>query len=366
MRSLSRGLSALVSVGLVGVTFACSSGAGGDPAVDAGPEEDAAPVCPAMPTPEPFVKGPHVLPLDGVLRVSHVQAKATHNSYHLMPKDPIPDWRYEHVPLGEQLATQGVRGVELDIHWDDECQRYRVFHIGLLDDGTTCTYLTDCLVALRAFSKENPGHHPVFVQIEPKFASSPATDAERLAALDREVLSVFDKAWIVRPDDVKGASPSVAAGLEARGWPTLGEARGRFVFYLNTGGAIRDAYTSGRKHLDGKVMFAEGTLGEPFVGVQVSNGPEDTKAIEAALAKNVIVRTRADSNPGTVRAGDTASREVALASGAHIVSTDFPAKVPGLDYALTIPDGTPSRCNPKTAPKECTPLAIEDPSKLRR
>jgi hypothetical protein len=122
MHALARGVSALFVFVIVGAASACSTPS---PAVevDAGSEADASPVCPAMPTPEPFVKGPHVLPLDGVLRVSHVQAKATHNSYHLMPKDPIPDWRYEHLPLGEQLAKQGVRGVELDIHWDDECQR---------------------------------------------------------------------------------------------------------------------------------------------------------------------------------------------------------------------------------------------------
>ena len=346
---------------------ACSSTTVDSPTPDAGADGDPGVVCPAMPKPEPFVKGRHVLPMDGTLRVNHVQAKATHNSYHQGPKSTLPEWQYSHLPLADQFETQGVRGVELDLHWDDECSRFVVFHIGALDDLTTCRYLTDCLVAMRSWSAGHPGHHPIFVQIEPKYASSPATDGPRIEALEREILSVFEKPWLVVPDELKGNSPSVAQGLAERGWPTLGDARGRFVFYLNDATAIRDAYTRGRKNLDGRLLFAEGNLDEPFVAIQVSNSPVgDADAIKKALAKNVLVRTRADSNPATAKTNETKDREAALASGAQIVSTDFPAPVSGIPYSVAIPEGTPSRCAPGVAPTGCTPLAIEDPQKLAR
>jgi len=77
------------------------------------------------------------------------------------------------------------------------------------------------------------------------------------------------------------------------------------------------------------------------------------------------VRPRADSSPATARANDTAGREAALATGAQLVSTDFPAPVTGLSYSVAIPGGTPSRCSPG-APQGCTPEAIEDPAKLAR
>ena len=333
---------------------------------DAGADDPPASSCPAMPAPRPFVRTSQALPLDDALRVNHLQAKATHNSYHLKPKVTIDEWDYEHVPLADQLETQGVRAVELDVQWDADCSRFRVFHIGILDERTTCVFFADCLEALRGWSGTHPGHHPIFVHIEPKFGSSDH-DAERLDALEREILAVLDKRWLIVPDELKGTSPSVAQGLAARGWPTLGEARGRFVFYLNDSSGIRDVYTHQRKDLDGRLLFAEGAIDEPYVAIQISNDPvTDHDAIASALRKNLIVRTRADSSPSTAKAGDVTGRDAALASGAQIISTDFPAPVAGIPYFVTIPGGTPSRCAPGVAHASCTSLAIEDPAHLAR
>jgi len=57
---------------------------------------------------------------------------------------------------------------------------------------------------------------------------------------------------------------------------------------------------------------------------------------------------------------------IALASGAQIVGTDFPVPTEGVAYAVTIPEGTPSRCAPGATPAACTPRDIEDPTKLAR
>ncbi len=365
---LSPALAALALAGALAALAACSTStpAGADGGPDADVASDAAAACGEKPKPTPFVKSTASYPRDGALRMNHLQAKATHNSYHLQPTSDLVDWAYSHAPLAEQLDKQGVRGVELDLHWDDECQRYEVFHIGLLDDRTTCRVFTDCLLALRGWSQAHPGHHPLFVHLEPKFASSAVDDA-RIAALEAEILSVFERPWLVTPDDVRGASPTLAAGIAARGWPTLGEARGRVLFYLNDTGGFRDSYTRGRKNLDGRLVFAEAGFDDPFAAVMILNDPvSDAANIKKALAAGYIVRTRADSSPATARANDGAGREAALATGAQLVSTDFPAPVAGLSYSVAIPGGTPSRCSPVTAPEGCTAEAIEDPTKLAR
>ncbi|HQY60599.1 MAG TPA: Ca2+-dependent phosphoinositide-specific phospholipase C [Polyangiaceae bacterium] len=371
----ARALAALVSlVSLVslatlvgGASSACSTSApaGGDAGLTATDAGDAGGACGEKPKPLAFVKSTASYPLDATLRMNHLQAKATHNSYHVQPTSDLVDWAYSHAPLAEQLDKQGVRSFELDLHWDDECQRYEVFHIGLLDDRTTCRVFTDCLLALRGWSSAHPGHHPVFIHLEPKFASSAANDA-RIAAMEGEILSVFERPWLVTPDDVRGASPTLAAGVAARGWPTLGEARGRFLFYLNDTGGFRDSYTRGKKNLDGRLVFAESSFDDPFAALMILNDPIASAAdIKKALAAGYIVRTRADSSPATARANNTAQREAALASGAQLVSTDFPAPVAGLSYSVVIPGGTPSRCSPG-APPGCTPEAIEDPAKLAK
>lgn len=302
-------------------------------------------------------------PMDDVLRVNHLQAEGTHNSYHVAPDDPIDPWAYTHAPLGEQLQSQGVRAVELDIWLDRSCERYEVFHAAVADEETTCWLMTDCLEALRAWSDANPGHHPIFVQIEPKDVYRESTAELQIEAMEREILSVWPRELIVTPDEVRGDRASVAEAIERDGWPTLGEVRGHALFFMNRGDTLRDDYTRDRTSLEGRVMFAEAAIGEPVASVMVINSPQTSAdAIRGAVEAGYLVRTRADADGEEARAEDRTRLEAALASGAHIVSTDFPAPVEGTSYFVEIPDGTPSRCNPLVAPDECTPEAIEDPS----
>jgi Phosphoinositide phospholipase C, Ca2+-dependent len=361
-----RGDLALAIAALAVGVASCGSSGAPNVSADAGDDVPAA-NCPAKPTPRAFVKGGGVYAKDAELRVNHLQAKGTHNSYHLRPKNPVSEWDYEHVPLDQQLESQGVRGVELDLQWDPDCERFRVFHVGILDEKTTCAFFTDCLVTLRGWSEAHPGHQPIFVHLEAKNGFTSTALEARLASMEAEILTVFDRRWLLTPDDVKGSSPSLAEAVRTRGWPTLGEARGRFVFYLDDTGSVREVYTHGERDLDGRLVFADGNATEPFVALRILNDPESRRAeIADALAKNQIVRTRADSNPADAKAGSTAQRTAALASGAQIISTDFPAPVAGVPYSFAIEDGTPSRCASGVAPASCTARDIEDPSKLAR
>src|SRR5688572_23467590 len=126
---------------------------------------------PQTPAPLPMEEPPvptFDYPLDDVLRLNHIQTKGTHNSYHIQPDNQIPEWAYTHAPLDVQLGEQGVRKVELDIHYNNDTGAFEVYHVPLLDEKTTCRLLTDCLKVMKAWSDAHPAHHTIFIQIEPK------------------------------------------------------------------------------------------------------------------------------------------------------------------------------------------------------
>lgn len=330
-----------------------------DAAVDTGEE---APVCPpplgvGKPRTTPATKGP----LDDVLRVNHLQVEATHNSYHVQPaKGGAADWLYTHAPLAEQLTSQGVRGVELDTHWNEACGRYEVYHLPIFDEGTTCRVFTDCLAALRAWSDAHPSAPPLFVHLEPKDGWETDTGEARAVALEAEILSVFPRELVITPAEVKGTAKTLREAITTAGWPTLGATRGRVLFYLDRSDGYRDAYTHGRKDLEGRLLFADADETDPFAAVLVRNDALGGKAaIQALVGKGFLVRTFADKSVTAGWAGDRSQLDAALASGAQIVSTDFPGKDPRTPYFVEMPGGSPSRCNPVTAPTGCTSAALE-------
>jgi hypothetical protein len=78
------------------------------------------------------------------------------------------------------------------------------------------------------------------------------------------------------------------------------------------------------------------------------------------LAAGYIVRTRADDSGVEARANDPSRANAALASGAQLVSTDYPVPAPS-GYVVSAP-GRPARCNPVNAPPDlpCTPQDVEN------
>ncbi len=348
------------------------SGTTADARADVVIPDDDAPACPPkLGTAKARVAArPAKGPLDDTMRMNQLQLKATHNSYHLQPDSSLVDWSYSHAPLDQQLESQGVRGVELDVHWDEACNRYRVFHIAILDPRSTCDAFTDCLQILRTWSDAHQGHHPIFVHIEPKDGYEPDVGEARFQALESEILSVWPRESIVTPDEVKGTATSLAAAVATpggdHGWPTLGAARGRFVFYMDRSDEMRDAYTHGRKDLVGRLLFTDADATDPFAAMRILNDPVGSKDdIEASVKKGVIVRTFAEKSIESAKAADRTQPDLALAGAAQIISTDFPAKVASTSYFLELTGGTPSRCDALVAPTECTPDAVESEGRLK-
>ena len=90
-------------------------------------------------------------PLPDGLRVHQLQAMGTHNSYHVSSGASVIELDYTHKPLAEQLDN-GARQFELDINFKTPDDPIEVYHLELLDPGTTCMLLTECLQALRGWS----------------------------------------------------------------------------------------------------------------------------------------------------------------------------------------------------------------------
>jgi Phosphoinositide phospholipase C, Ca2+-dependent len=294
---------------------------------------------------------PTPYPLDDLLTFADLQAKGTHNSYHIATST-LEAWDYTHAPLGEQLGDQGVRQFELDVSFDEQLGQHRVFHVLTIDEGTTCDTFVQCAQDLETWSAAHPGHHPLFILVETKDPWFDATGRENLDALDAELLQAWPRDRLITPGEVD----------LSEGWPTLGELRGRALFVLHDGGERRAAYV---ETLADRPMFpdAQGDPDLPYAAVHTMNDPYDPRIAEV-VAGGHLVRTRADVDTEQARTGDPSMRDQALASGAHFVSTDYPAPVEGLDYVVEIPGGSPSRCNPLRAPPECTAEAIESPERL--
>jgi hypothetical protein len=86
--------------------------------------------------------------------------------------------------------------------------------------------------------------------------------------------------------------------------------------------------------------------------------------IQKQVSANYYVRTRADETLSTVRNCATLQRDMALRSGAQVVSTDFPAlgmseRYGGCKYVVEIGDGKVARCNPINGRKGCVDADLE-------
>jgi hypothetical protein len=307
-------------------------------------------------------------PLDDVLRLNHLQMKGTHNSYHLEPESPLADeWRYSHATITDQLEKQGVRGFELDVHWNEQAEAFSVHHLTGIDEKTTCAWFHDCLLELRRWSDAHPGHHPLVVLVEPKDDVDAAPNLIRghLDDLDAALLSVWPRERLLVPDDVKGTHANVAAGLKASGWPSLGALRGRAVFVFHDSerepGRHHYEYTHGLKDLDGRAMFVTSEPGDPYAATVVEDDPGSDK-VRLAAAAGFLVRTTGTDGFDASGERTRTRQDAALAGDAHVLTTDYPVEGMTPGYWMDL-GGTPSRCH-RLAPAGCTAEAVEAPDRL--
>lgn len=349
------------------------------------------------------------------LRMNEIQVIGTHNSYHrelskpehaafdaIFGGAPIYDalLAYSHASLPNQLRRQGVRGLELDLFPDPAGGLYanpllrqrlaagpltdpewfrpgiKVLHTEDLDYNTTCIRLGACLSLIRDWSRANRRHVPLLILLELKATDPiaaalggvpvPPWDGAALDTLDAEIRSVFRRSELITPDDVRRRGLTLERSVLQRGWPSLRSARGRVMFLMdNDPGVVSAAYTAGRPSLQGRVLFTNSRPGRPDAAFVKRNEPTaaNLQQIRGLVRAGYVVRTRSDEPLATVLTGDKTRLRAALASGAQLVSTDFPEVGMSArydrNYVVALPEGGPARCNPVIRPPGCRSRRLE-------
>ncbi|MEO7170112.1 MAG: phosphatidylinositol-specific phospholipase C1-like protein [Sphingomonas sp.] len=329
------------------------------------------------------------------LRSNDISVVGTHNSYKLaMPAETMAKVRaaspaiadmldYAHRPLTEQLDA-GARQIEIDVNYDPKGGHYakgssdptlarpgfKVLHIPGIDNSSSCVLLTECLRLILRWSDRHPGHVPIMLMFNAKDEKNAwrggidalPFDAAAWDALDAEIRSVMPAKKLIVPDDVQGSHPTLRDAVRAGNWPTLEKARGRFLFALDEGPEKVAGYRGARRSLEGRVFFINTDEDSPAAAYLTLNDPiAEGARIRRDVAAGYIVRTRADADTKEARANDTKRREVALASGAQYVSTDYlwpDARFPG-GYQVRLPDGVVARCNPVRRGADCPSAELD-------
>jgi Phosphoinositide phospholipase C, Ca2+-dependent len=346
---------------------------------------------------------------ENTIRMNQIQVIGSHNSYHagIAPSESrlfqeknlklYQAFEYRHRPLDQQLNA-GIRQIELDIYADSTGGHYahpagptavaaaglpadpafdpqgimnkpgfKVMHVQDLDYRSTCQPLIACLEVVRTWSKAHPRHVPIYVLLESKQTDLPpqyhAIPTEKFTsstfdALDAEIRSVFSPGEMITPDQVRGKHKTLEEAVLQNQWPTLAKARGKVVFLMDQR-SVGTVYLDGHDSLRGRVIFTNAVPGQPDCAFTEQNdGTKET--IADLVRRGYLVRTRTDADTKEARTGETLRRDAALASGAQLLSTDYPASEPSAwtNYSVSLPNGAVARCNPANAPTECSDGAL--------
>jgi hypothetical protein len=224
---------------------------------------------------------------------------------------------------------------------------------------------------VRDWSHAHPQHIPIFILIETKQGSpkglkltepEPFT-AATFDALDAEIRSVFPASDMILPDDVRDSYATLNQAVLAGNWPSLASARGKVIFLMDQR-PVGPVYLAGHPSLRGRVIFTNAEPGEPDAAfIERNDGP--AADITALVKKGYLIRTRTDGDTKEARIDDTAKRDAMIASGAQILSTDYPSNEPARwegHFTVALPGHAVARCNPINAMAAC-PFPIKDNSK---
>jgi hypothetical protein len=229
-----------------------------------------------------------------------------------------------------------------------------------MDQESICPTLAGCLQDMAAWSALHPEHVPVFVMLEcvavdvPNFLGFDITDpaqweVRHVEELERLVQATFSAEQLITPDRVRGNAASLREAVTTVGWPTIDELRGKFMFVITVDDHVVAKHLARHPGLRGTVLFADcGDQSPDGVFCVINDPTADGKRIGEVAARGVVIRTRADENVVEPLSGSTERQKQAIASGACIVSTDFPAADPNMEsgYMTCMPGGGTARIHP--------------------
>lgn len=249
----------------------------------------------------------------------------------------------------------------------------KVLHVADFDVNANCHTLVDCLTQVKAWSKANEGHTLIPIMLEFKItdpavvaiggAVGEAWNTTNLDAVDREIRSVFKESEMITPDDVRKKGLTLEQSVLKYGWPSHKDAKNKVMFLMDNdpaAGLIRNPYrANGHESLENRVIFTNSVPGEADGAFLKRNDPkgDNLKLIQDLVKQGYFVRTRSDEPIQTVLQNSFVMHDAAFASGAQLISTDFPSV--GMSarynssYVARFDGGATVRCNTLIGGKKC-------------
>lgn len=289
------------------------------------------------------------LPLNAIAQV------ACHNCY-----------EHQYNPSGAAYADalDAVKTVELDFwdqrdaftggsarHWFVRHNPGTLFQSGndnnCTGDGDGSNDLAACLLDVRRWSNAHPDHFPIIVILDKKQGWSKTSSQRTPADLDAVVKELLGASLYTPRDlyawlDNRGVAGTLREKVQAGGWPTANELRGRILLLVNNGDDGLDQYLSERG-LDAAI-FVQPQIDK---SEEVTHGPDglspgnvqyvvnyNMSASSRALATDV----RAAGFLGRVFGDDGESLLTQAARGTHLAAYyDFRGNGDGAYRILPLP-----------------------------
>jgi len=350
------------------------------------------------PTVEVKISSQRVPKSDAFLRMNQIQLIGTHNSYHIAPHPVVlrvirrfkpSEARYiayTHPSLSDQLTRLNLRHFEIDIFNDKQggafayprgarlvkIRNWRAAHPEFDSDAMATpgfkvleypdfdfrSNTPTVKAALRewsSWSRQHSLHLPIMILIETEksAAGKPSNemstfDTSDFEELEKEILQVLDPDQIITPDEVRGSYETLNQAIRKKGWPLMGDCRGRFLFALDNPGEERVNYLKLHPQLRGALLFVSSPANEPESAFLKMNDPINNHTeIQQRVGEGYLIRSRADADLVEGRANDHQRRNHAFSSGAHYISTDFPEARPEFSgYVVRWENEQVGRLNP--------------------
>lgn len=286
--------------------------------------------------------------LEAGIKFNEMSFLATHNSYQTSAIDEtkkiyrnLSELTFDAISSktgdfwSETLTQQlncGFRSFEMDIETFDRDGEisFTCMHSPYIEMATSCYDFSLALKEIALWSDNNPNHLPVTIIIEVKSLFIPLEDmkffnidyAHVLDGVLRE--SLGEK--LFTPADMLRDYSSFGEMRAADDWCKVKDMLGKVVVLLHEGN-ITEEYIEIDPSIRTQAMFPMlryEDIDRDCASFILCNDPEELLEVEEeVIAENkIMVRTRTDKFTDVTQE----RREQALASGAHIVSTDYPVR----------------------------------------
>lgn len=317
------------------------------------------------------------------IRLNDIRILASHNSYKKKPDEKVIRFltkfkrrlgenlnpsklNYGHVPLTEQFDRYEIRGIELDLYCDPKGGRFekrrinrfirgmrqhscdsvmmkpglKVLHIADVDYESNYRTFGECLSEIKRWSKSNPKHIPLFINLEPKnaapgdysrflrllgFRKAHRFDSLAMNEIDTEIQNYFGEEHLFTPSLLRDTFETIGHRLAKQGWPRLNDMLGKVIFILDGYGELYEQNST--KH----IAFSYGNPENAETAFVIRNNPVGNETAIRKLSESYIVRTRTDAETEEAMHNDYTRFNAALNSGAQVLSTDYY----GADQQLT-------------------------------